>query len=73
MKTNLLSLIRNHPKWFDFLYHDEWMEKRLRREVAKGFKQIAKCKDEAWAKQDRCMYDFLTMYEEIIEKYYHNL
>lgn len=73
MKTNLLSLIRKHPKLFFSLYRDELLRRCLRRELAKGCKQFAKCKDAAWAKQDRFMYDFLTMYEEIIKNYYYNL
>ena len=70
MKTNLLQLIRKHPKLFLFLYRDIWLNRRIRREAAKWRKQIAKRKDTAWARQDRCMYDLLAMYEEIIKRYY---
>ena len=73
MKTNLLQLKRKHPKWFYFLYRDELLHRLIRRAVAKSRKRIAKSKDAAWSKQDRDMYDFLTMMDGIVEHYFYDI
>lgn len=67
MKTNLLQLKRKHPKWFNFLYHDIWLNRYSRIIMEKAFKQISREKDEAWEKQDRAKYDFLTSLDEIYQ------
>lgn len=67
MKTNLLQLKRKHPKWFNFLYHDIWLNRYIRRLVKNVRKQISREKDEAWEKQDRAKYDLLTLLDEMYQ------
>lgn len=67
MKTNLLQLKRKHPKWFNFLYHDIWLNRYSRIIVENARKQISREKDEAWEKQDRAKYDFLTLLDEMYQ------
>ena len=73
MKTNLLQLKRKHPKWFNFLYHDIWLNRYSRIIVEKASKQISREKDEAWEKQDRVMYDLLTMIDEMYQTILYDL